>query len=83
LDVSEDVRGVDVEEKGASPDPCRTPILRRGILLRLPLAVVRVKLRLLTSSMIKQIMRLSGSNRSNLQVPAVFTAVSDVLKESV
>jgi len=32
------------DRRGASPDPCRTPVLRRGNLLRLQLAVVRVKL---------------------------------------
>jgi len=65
----EDVRCVDVEEKG-----CRAGSLRS------PLAVVRVKLRLPTSSMIKRTMRLSGSNRSNLQVQAALIAVSDVIK---
>jgi len=50
-------------------------MLRRGNLLRLPLAVVRVKVRILTSSMIKRIMCPSGSNRSNLQVQAAFTGV--------
>jgi len=68
-----------LKRRDSSPDPCRTPILRRGNLLRLPLAVVGVKLRLSTSSMIKRTMR-PGSNRSNLQVQAALTAVSDVIK---
>ena len=33
-----------LKRSGASPDPCRTPILRCGNLFRLPLAVVSVKL---------------------------------------
>jgi len=59
------------------------PFFRRCILLRLALAVVREKLRLPTSSVIKRTMRLSGSNRSNLQVQAALTAITDVIKESV
>jgi len=33
--------------------------------------------------MIHRTMRLSGSNRSNLQVQAALTAITDVIKESV
>jgi len=65
-----------LQRRGAMMDPCGTPFLRRRNLLRLPLAVVRVKLRLPKSSMIKRIMRLSSSNRSNLQVQAALTAVT-------
>jgi len=77
------------KRRGASPDPCRTPILRRSNLLRLPLAVVRVRLRLSTSSMNKRTTCLSGSDRSNVQVKAALTAVPDAIyniffrKESV
>ena len=42
-----------------------------------------MKLRLPTSSMIKQTMHLSGSNRSNCQVQAALNAVTDITKESV
>jgi len=71
------------KRKGAKTDPCGTPLLRRRNLLRLPFAAVRVKLQLPTSSMIMWNMRLSGINRSNLQIQAVLTAVTDVTKESV
>ena len=80
MDACEDVRGEDVEEKGCQPDPCRTPILRHGNLFCLPLAVVSVKLRLPTSSMIKQTMRLSSSNHTNLLLQAALTVVNDVTK---
>ena len=59
-----------VKSRGAKADPCRTPFLRRRNLLRLLLPVVRVKLRLPTSSMIMRTMCLSGRNRSSLQVEA-------------
>ena len=52
-------------------------------LLRLFVGYVTVKLRLPTSSMIKQTMHLSGSNRSNCQVQAALNAVTDITKESV
>jgi len=42
-----------------------------------------VKLRLPTSYIVKRTMLLSGSNRSNLQVQAALTAVTDIIKESV
>jgi len=61
------------KRRGASPDPCRTPILRLGNLSHLPLVVERVKLQLPTSSMVKQNMRLSGRNHSNLQVQTALT----------
>ena len=64
-------------------NPCGAPFLRCRNLLRLPLAVVSVKLRLPTSSMTKRTMSLSGSYRSNLQVQGALTAVTDVIKESV
>ena len=48
----------------------------------MPLAVVRVKLRLPTSFMINWTMRLSGSKRK-LQVQAALTVVIDVIKEFV
>jgi len=67
------------KRRGASPDPCRTPILRLGNLFRLPLAMERVKMQLPTSSMVKRNTRLSGSNHSNLQVQAALNAVSDVI----
>ena len=60
----------------------RDAILEASYLLRLPLAVVRVKLRLPTSSMINWTIQLSSSNRSNLQAQATSTAVTDVIKES-
>jgi len=72
-----------LKRKSARTNPCGTPFLRSGNLLRLPLAVARVKLRLPTSSMTKRTMSLSGSNRSNLQVKAALTAVTDVIKEFV
>ena len=72
-----------LKRRGARTDPGGTPLLRRPNLLRLPLAVVRVKLILPTSSMIKRTMCLSGSNRSNLQVQAALTVVIDVIKEFV
>jgi len=59
-------------EPGRIPEG-RTPFLRRCYLLRLPLALVRVKLRLPTSSMINQTMRPSGSSCSNLQVQATLS----------
>jgi len=52
------------------------PFLRHLILLRLPLAVVREKLQLPTSSVINQTVRLSGNNRSNLRVQAALTAIT-------
>ena len=65
--------------RGVSPDPCETAALRRGNLLIFPpLAVVRVKLQLPSSSMIKRTM--SGSNRNNLQVQDALTVMSDVIK---
>jgi len=70
-----------LNRKDASPDPCGTPFLRRGNLLRLLLAMVRLKLRLVTSSMIERNIRLSGSNRSNLQIQGALTAVTDVINE--
>ena len=63
--------------------PGRIPEGWRRILLRVALAVMREKRRLPTSSVINQTVRLSGSNRSNLQVQAALTAIADVIKESV
>jgi len=71
------------KRKGAKTDPCGVRLLRHRNLLRLPLAAVRVKLQLPTSSMIMRNMRLSGINRSNLQIQAALTAVTDVITESV
>jgi len=59
------------------------PFSRCHILLRLPLAVVREKLQLPTGSVINRTMRLSGSNRSDLQVQAALAAITHVTKESV
>jgi len=59
-----------VKSRGSREDPCRAPFLRRRNLRRLLLAVVRVKLRFPTSSMIMRTMCLSGRNRSSLQVEA-------------
>jgi len=70
---------VDIEEKGCQDGSLRDAILEALYLLRLPLAVVRVKLRLPTSSIINWAVLLSGTNRSNLQVQAASTAVSDVI----
>jgi len=42
-----------------------------------------LNLRLLTITMIHRTMDLSGGNRSNLQVQAALTAVTDVIKKSV
>jgi len=72
-----------LKEKGAKTDPCGTPFLKRGNLLRLLIVVVRAKLRLPTSAMIKRTMDLTCSNRSNFQVHAALTAVTDVIKEIV
>jgi len=47
---------------------------------RLPLLVVRVKLRLPTSSMFELTMHLSGNNHSNLQVQATLTAMADIIR---
>jgi len=65
-------------------EPYETPFLRCRNLLPFPtfavmLAVVRVKLRLPTSSMIKRTTRLSNSNRRNLQAQAALTAVTDAI----
>jgi len=49
--------------RDASPDPCRTPILRRGDLLRLPFAVVRVRLRLPTSMGVRRNFSRGGQSR--------------------
>ena len=57
-----------LKRRGAKTDPCEMPFLRRRNLLRLLLPVVRVKLRLPTSSMITRTMCLSGNDRSDLQV---------------
>ena len=57
-----------LNRKGARTDPCGTPFLRRRNLLLWPFPVVRVKLRLLTISMIIWSMCMSCSNRSSLQV---------------
>ena len=54
--------------RGVRTNPCRTPLLSRRNLLRLPLPAVRMKLRLPTISIITRTMCLSGSNRSSLQV---------------
>jgi len=62
------VLDIDVEEEGARRYPCGTSFLRHCNLLLLPFAVVRVKLRLPTISMIMRTMCLSGSNRSSLQM---------------
>ena len=59
---------VDVKKEGARTDPCGTPFFRRRNLLCAPLPVVRVKLRLRTSSIIKERICLSGSVRKSLQV---------------
>jgi len=56
---------------------------RSGGVVTFAVAGVTVKLRLPTSSMIKQTMHLSGSNRSNCQVQTVLNAVTDITKESV
>jgi len=73
-----------MKRMGTRTNPCWTwtPFLRRRNLLSLPLAVVRAKVRLPTSSMIKRTVRLSGSNRTNLQVQVALTAVTDVIKET-
>ena len=77
-------RGVDVEEKGVRTDSCGTPFMRGRNLLRLPLPVVRVKLRLPSISMMNRSDHaLSGSYSSNWHVPAALIAVTDVIKESV
>ena len=68
-----------LKRRGARTDPGGTPLLRRPNLLRLPLAVVRVKLILPTSSMIKRTMCLSSSNRSNSQLQAALIVVIDVI----
>jgi len=62
------VRDVDVEEKGRQDRSRGTPFLRYRNLFLLLFPVVRVKLRLPTISMIMRTMRLSGRNRSSLQV---------------
>jgi len=53
---------------GARTDPCGMLFLRRLNLLRGPLLVVRVKLLLLTSSMMNDTMCLSGRRLRSLQV---------------
>jgi len=57
-----------LNRRGAMTDPCGMPFLRRRNLLLCPFPVVRVKLRLLTISVIMWTICLSGSNRSSLQV---------------
>jgi len=57
-----------LERRGAKTDPCGMPFLRHHNLLRLLPPVVRVKLRLPTSSMIMRTMCLSGSNRRSLKM---------------
>jgi len=52
------LRDADVEEKGDRADPCETPFLRCHSLLRLPLPVEKVKLRLPTIAMIMRTMFL-------------------------
>ena len=69
-----------LKRRCASPDPCRTPILKCGNLFCLPLAMVSVKLRLPTSSMINRTMRLSSSNHTNLLLQAGLIVVNDVTK---
>jgi len=49
-----------LNKSGARTDPCGTPFLRRRNLLLGPLPMVRVKLRLRTSSMMNDTMCLSG-----------------------
>jgi len=56
-----------LKRKGARTDPYGTPFLKHRNLHRLPLPLVRVKLRLPYMSMIMWTMCLSGSNRSCFQ----------------
>ena len=66
--------------RGANTDPWETTFLRRLNLLLGPVPVVRVKLRLRLSSMVRFTMCLSGTKRNSLQVrprshTAPYTAV--------
>jgi len=72
-----------LNRRGDRTNPLGMPFSRCHILLRLPLAVVREKLQLPTGSVINRTMRLSGSNRSDLQVQAALAAINYVTKESV
>ena len=67
-----------LKRRGARKNSCGTPFVKLGNLLRLPLLVVRIKLRLPTMS--KWTMRLSASNRSNLQLQAALTAVTEFMR---
>jgi len=70
-----------LNRRGSRNDACGTPFLRHRNLLRLPLPVAKGGGVIAnTSTMINRTMRLSGINRSNVQVKFASTAVTGIIR---